>query len=53
MRERQGIFLYSLIKSRLHAHIFLVIFILFTLLIRHDDTDPQGVKDGVVPVGVV
>lgn len=35
------------------THIFLVIFILFALLIRHDDADTQRVKDGVVTVRVV
>lgn len=44
---------YGLIETNLWTHIFLVIFILFALLICHDDTDPQGVKDGVVPVRVV
>lgn len=44
---------YGLIKSLLYTHIFLVIFILFSLLICHDDTDPQGVKDWVIPVWVV
>lgn len=42
-----------LITSLLYTHIFLVIFILFALLICHDDTDTQGVKDWVVPVRVV
>lgn len=37
----------------LNTYIFLVIFILFTLFVCHDDADPQGIKDGVIPVWVV
>lgn len=39
--------------SFLNTHIFLVIFILFTLLIGHDDPNPQSVKDWVIPIRVV
>lgn len=42
-----------IVQNLLHTHVFLVIFILFALLICHDDSDPQGVKDRVVTVRVV
>lgn len=35
------------------TYILLVIFILLAFLVCHDDADPQGVKDGVVSVGVI
>lgn len=36
-----------------NTHIFLVIFILFPLLIGHDDSDSQSVENGVISIGVV
>lgn len=35
------------------TYVLLVIFVLLALLVCHDDADPQGVKDGVISIGVV